>query len=240
MGILVWESLCGSPILVWESLCGSSCVGLCRLNAGICVLRSACDAGRGMKALAKEFDAGYRISRPPGTSPHRPRRHLWEHGIQSILYSRYQPSGLRGVCPSRGIKHDACRDIEAMLLCLALQIADAKQMQIAACRMQMQNALQMQIALQNCRSEKQQLAISNGLRATGVVPDLSGAARQWPAQRSFARPLLCNAAGCLSTDLRAAVWWPPGHGLGVQMGSHMESRWVPDGSPEASWGLLGS
>jgi len=47
--------------------------------------------------------------------------------------------------------------------------ADAEQMQNAACRMQMQNALQMQIAVQNCRSENT-LVISE----TACAPEALG------------------------------------------------------------------
>ena len=54
------------------------------------------------------------------------------------------------------------------------RIADAyaKQMQNAACRMPMQNALQMQIALQIRYQKDTQLEISNGMRARGAGPDL--------------------------------------------------------------------
>ena len=54
------------------------------------------------------------------------------------------------------------------------RIADAyaKQMQNATCRMQMQNALQMQIALQIKYQKDTQPEISNGLRARGAGPDL--------------------------------------------------------------------
>ena len=42
-------------------------------------------------------------------------------------------------------------------------------------------------------------------------------ARQWPAQRSFARPLLCNAGGCCSARLRSA-----------QKALNIEPEWSPN------------
>ena len=52
----------------------------------------------------------------------------------------------------------------------------------------------------------------------GQRPGELAHARQWPAQRSFARPLFCNAAGCCSARLRSA-----------QKALNIEPEWSPNG-----------
>ena len=74
-------------------------------------------------------------------------------------------------------------------------------------------------------------------------------ARQWPAQRCYAKPLLCNAAGCLLSAMHTVVRRPLG-GLflrpnGVQNGGKMGPQWLSGGLLEllgllkASWSGLG-
>ena len=71
-------------------------------------------------------------------------------------------------------------------------------------------------------------------------------ARQWPAQRSFARPLFCKAAGCRSACVRPAQnaskikpGWIP---IGFEIDQILlpGSLLAPLGLLKASWSVLGS